>query len=47
MGCEKREPKNEKNKALYECAQCGKVEMREAKEGEEVKSCCGQPMKKK
>ena len=31
----------------YVCAKCGKEEMRETKEGEEVKSCCGQIMVKK
>jgi len=34
-------------KATYICTKCGKEEVREAKEGEQVKSCCGQPMKKK
>lgn len=33
-------------KAYYACTVCGKFEEREVKEGEEVKSCCGQPMKK-
>ena len=36
-----------KKMAKYVCAKCGKTEMREAKEGEEVKSCCGQTMVKK
>ncbi len=31
----------------YVCAKCGKEEVREAKAGEEVKSCCGQNMVKK
>jgi len=31
----------------YVCARCGKEEMRAAKEGEEVKSCCGQVMVEK
>ena len=44
MGCGHCEPKN---KAIYICAKCGKEEMREVKKGEVVKSCCGQPMKKK
>ncbi|MBU1862612.1 MAG: hypothetical protein KKH94_02975 [Candidatus Omnitrophica bacterium] len=46
MGCSSCEPKKEK-KATYVCVACGKEEIREVKEGEEVKSCCGQPMKKK
>jgi len=41
-GCE-----SSKDKATYICTKCGKEEMREAKAGEAVKSCCGQPMKKK
>ena len=44
MGCGHCEPKK---KATYICTKCGKEEVREAKEGEAVKSCCGQPMKKK
>ena len=36
-----------KKMAKYVCKACGKEETREAKEGEEVKSCCGQPMEKK
>lgn len=36
-----------KKKAKYVCVKCGKEEEREVKEGEEVKSCCGQEMKKK
>lgn len=43
MSCGHCEP----NKATYICAKCGREEMREAKEGEEVKSCCGQIMTKK
>ena len=45
MGCG--EPRKKEEKALYECTVCGKLEMKEDKEGEEVKSCCGQPMKRK
>lgn len=37
----------ESRMSKYVCAKCGKEEMREAKEGEEVKSCCGQVMVKK
>lgn len=44
MGCGSCEPKKI---AKYICAKCGKEEMREVKEGEEVKSCCGQTMVKK
>ena len=29
------------------CKACGKEEIKEVKEGEEVKSCCGQSMEKK
>lgn len=47
MGCSSCGPKEKVEKALYECTVCGKEEIREVKEGEEVKSCCGQPMKKK
>jgi len=36
-----------KKMAEFVCTKCGKVEKREVKEGEEVKSCCGQVMKKK
>jgi Fe2+ or Zn2+ uptake regulation protein len=36
----------EKKMAKFVCTKCGKVETREVKEGEEVKSCCGQAMKK-
>lgn len=43
MGCGSCSPKKEK----YICSACGKEEIREAKPGEEVKSCCGQSMKKK
>ncbi len=45
MGCGCGEPKS--NMAKYVCAKCGKEEMREAKEGEEVKSCCGERMVRK
>lgn len=31
----------------YVCSKCGKEEIRGVKEGEEVKSCCGQSMIKK
>jgi len=44
MGCGCYEPKKT---AKYVCSKCGKEEMREVKEGEEVKSCCGQNMVKK
>lgn len=43
MGCGSCEPKK---KVTYICVACGKKEVKEVKEGEEVKSCCGQPMKK-
>ncbi len=43
MGCHECGPK----KAKYVCTACGKEEEREVKEGEQVKSCCGQEMKKK
>ncbi|MCF7907437.1 MAG: hypothetical protein K9L86_00955 [Candidatus Omnitrophica bacterium] len=46
MGCNSCEPKKD-NKAIYVCTACGKEEIREVKDGEVVKSCCGQPMKKK
>ena len=36
-----------KREATYVCVACGKKEIREVKEGEEVKSCCGQLMKRK
>jgi hypothetical protein len=36
-----------KKAATYVCTRCGKEEVKEAREGEQVKSCCGQPMKKK
>lgn len=45
MGCGCGEPKS--NMAKYVCAKCGKEETREVKEGEVVKSCCGQTMVKK
>lgn len=44
MGCGCGEPVK---KAKYVCKACGKVEEREVREGEIVKSCCGQPMEKK
>jgi len=37
----------EKKSAKYICSKCGKEEIREVKEGEVVKSCCGQDMVKK
>ena len=45
MGCGSCGAKSKMSK--YVCAKCGKEEMREAREGEEVKSCCGQIMIKK
>ena len=44
MGCGSCGPKK---MAKYICTKCGKEEMREAKKGKEVKSCCGQTMVKK
>ncbi len=44
MACGHCEPKK---MAKYVCSKCGKVEMKEVKEGEVVKSCCGQVMNKK
>jgi len=44
MGCGSCGPKK---MAKYVCKACGKEEMKEVKEGEEVKSCCGQTMEKK
>jgi len=44
MGCGFCGPKK---KAKYVCSKCGKEEIREVKEGEVVKSCCGQVMVKK
>lgn len=45
MGCGHCEPKK---MVKYICTKCGKEEMKEeASQGEEVKSCCGQIMKKK
>jgi len=46
MGCGSCGPKK-KNTATYVCVACGKEEVREVKTGEEVRSCCGKPMKKK
>ena len=46
VGCNSCGPKKEE-KAMYVCVACGKEEIREVKKGEEVKSCCGQAMKKK
>ncbi len=43
MGCGSCEPK----KATYVCKACGKEEIKECKEGETPKSCCGKPMEKK
>ena len=40
-------PEDAKKKAKYVCTACGKEEIKECKEGEEVKSCCGQKMEKK
>lgn len=45
MGCGSCEPK--KKKEVYICKACGKEELKEVKEGEQVRSCCGQPMEKK
>lgn len=44
MGCGSCESKKMEK---YVCTKCGKEEMREVKAGEEVKSCCGQIMKRK
>ncbi len=44
MGCGCGQPVK---KAKYICKLCGKVEEREVREGEIVKSCCGQIMEKK
>ena len=44
MGCGCGEPKNV---ATYICKACGKEERKEEKFGEQVTSCCGQPMEKK
>jgi hypothetical protein len=43
MGCGCSKPKI----AKYVCVVCGKEEIRQIRQGETVKSCCGQPMKKK
>ncbi len=45
MGCGCNEQKS--SMAEYVCTKCGKLEKREAKEGEEVKSCCGEVMVRK
>lgn len=45
MGCGFCGPKT--STARYVCTKCGKVETREVKEGEEVRSCCGELMVKK
>jgi len=37
----------EPKKAKYVCKACGKEEVKEVRQGQEVKSCCGQPMEKK
>ena len=47
MGCGSSGPCGPKKTEKYVCVKCGREEMREAKEGEVVKSCCGQEMKKK
>lgn len=44
MGCGYCKPKK---KATYVCTKCGKEDVREDKGDRQVKSCCGQPMKKK
>ena len=44
MGCGCSGPKK---MAKYVCKKCGKEETKEVKEGEVVKSCCGQDMVKK
>jgi len=44
MGCGYCGPKK---KATYVCTKCGKEDVREDEGGKQVKSCCGQPMKKK
>lgn len=36
-----------KKVAKYVCSKCGREEMKEVKEGEVVKSCCGQVMVRK
>ena len=46
MGCGCGEPEPKKT-AKYVCTACGKEEIREASEGEEVRSCCGKLMEKK
>ncbi|MBD3245534.1 MAG: desulforedoxin [Candidatus Omnitrophica bacterium] len=38
---------NDQKKETYVCEACGKEEQRQAPEGQQVESCCGQPMKKK
>ena len=44
MGCGSCEPKK---MAKFVCTKCGKEEVKEIKEGQVVKSCCGQIMEKK
>ncbi len=44
MGCGGCEPRR---MAKYVCKVCGKEEIREVRQGEGVKTCCGQPMEKK
>lgn len=44
MGCGCGEPKK---MVKYVCKSCGKEEIKELKQDEEVKSCCGQPMEPK
>ena len=34
-------------RATYVCGTCGKEEEKDVQKNQEVKSCCGQPMKKK
>ena len=36
-----------KKTAKFVCKRCGKEEIKEVKEGEVVKSCCGEVMEKK
>lgn len=46
MGCGSCQPE-EKKTATYVCRACGKEEIKEVEECQEVKSCCGQTMDKK
>ena len=43
MGCGHCDPKKVEK---FTCSKCGKEETREVREGEQVKSCCGQIMVK-